>query len=452
MSHAVVIGGGIGGLTAAAALSQAGWTVTVCERAPSLEPVGSGIAIAPNALAALDTIGIGDDVRELSAWQGEAGIRRSDGRWLVRTSAEAARSRFGDPTVLLLRTTLIDLIAGRVPSGSLRLGTTVHSVDPAEGRVSTSSGDLTADLVVAADGIHSPTRRSLFPTHPGPVHSGVTSWRAIIPWPSARTLTGGESWGRGSVFGIMPLTGDQVYCYATAPASPSTSAPQPPADTQVAPADAPPPATPTSSPATPTSSAGAPPGAPTSPPDAPTSPPDAPTSSPGAPTSPPGAPRRAAPPGDGAAEKAELLRLFGGWHAPIPDLLAAAPEDRILRLDLHALANPLPALHKDRVVLLGDAAHAMTPNLSQGACQAIEDAVVLAAVAEKHGPAAYTEARLSRTSAIMRRSWSICRLTSWTNPLAVHARDTAMALTGRLGPNTTLRSFDAVFGWRPPTP
>lgn len=160
MPEAVVIGGGIGGLTAAAALSKAGWRVTVCERAPSLEPVGAGIAIAPNALAALDTIDAGDDVRELSAIQGEAGMRRSDGRWLVRTSAEAASERFGDPTVLMLRSTLVDLIASRVPQESLRLGTTVESVDPATGRVATSAGDLTADLVVAADGIHSRTMSS----------------------------------------------------------------------------------------------------------------------------------------------------------------------------------------------------------------------------------------------------------------------------------------------------
>ncbi|MEU5419412.1 NAD(P)-binding protein, partial [Streptomyces sp. NPDC020667] len=57
--RAVVIGGGIGGLTAAAALHHRGWTVTVLERAASLEPVGAGIALAANALRALDTFGAG---------------------------------------------------------------------------------------------------------------------------------------------------------------------------------------------------------------------------------------------------------------------------------------------------------------------------------------------------------------------------------------------------------
>lgn len=69
--RAVVIGSGIGGLTAAVALHRSGWQVTVLERARSLQPVGAGIGLAPNAQRALDVIGIGDEIRSLAAWQGE---------------------------------------------------------------------------------------------------------------------------------------------------------------------------------------------------------------------------------------------------------------------------------------------------------------------------------------------------------------------------------------------
>jgi 2-polyprenyl-6-methoxyphenol hydroxylase-like FAD-dependent oxidoreductase len=376
MSRAVVIGGGIGGLAAAAALSLKGWSVTVCERAASLEPVGSGIAIAPNALKALDTIHVGDDVRKYSAMQGEAGLRTADGRWLFRTSAEAALARFGDPTVLLLRATLVDVLARRLAPGTLRLGTTVEAVDPYTGKVSTSEGELKADLVVAADGLNSAVRRSLFPAHPGPAHSGVTSWRAVVARPEG-DIRSSETWGPGQVFGIMPLVDGLVYCYATAP---------------VARAD------------------------------------------------------------QSGGSRAELIRLFGGWHDPIPRLLAASEEDKILRHDIFSLASPLPAFHAGRVALLGDAAHAMTPNMGQGACQAIEDAVVLAHVssAGRTDLGAYTAARLARTTKIMRRSGTICRLTRWSNPLAVRARETLMALAGRLSDDVTLRQFDDVFTWRPP--
>jgi 2-polyprenyl-6-methoxyphenol hydroxylase-like FAD-dependent oxidoreductase len=73
----------------------------------------------------------------------------------------------------------------------------------------------------------------------------------------------------------------------------------------------------------------------------------------------------------------ELLRRFSGWHAPIRAVLETTTEDAILRNDVYYL-DPLPAWSKGRVVLVGDAAHATTPGIGQGAAQAIEDAVVLA--------------------------------------------------------------------------
>ena len=78
--RAVVLGGGIGGLTAALALVRHGWRVRLYERAAALDPVGAGLAVAPNALRALDVLGLGDAVRERAAVQGEAGLRRPSGR------------------------------------------------------------------------------------------------------------------------------------------------------------------------------------------------------------------------------------------------------------------------------------------------------------------------------------------------------------------------------------
>ncbi|MFF3667808.1 FAD-dependent monooxygenase [Microtetraspora malaysiensis] len=382
MGDALVIGAGIGGLTAAAALAGRGWTVTVCERASSIEPVGSGLAIAPNALRALDTIGVGDQVRDLAALQGVAGIRRASGGWLSRTSAEAAQARYGDPIVLLRRATVMELLAGLLPPGALRLNTAVHDVDASSGRVSTGAGELRADLVVAADGIRSAARRALFPGHPDPVYSGTTAWRFVVSGRGIAALNGAESWGRGEVFGVMPLAGDEVYCYATATV--------------------------------------------------------------------PSGPGHADP----AEEKAELLRRFGTWHAPIPALVERADPAGVIRSDVFFMDTPLPAFHRGRVALLGDAAHAMTPNLGQGACQAIEDAVTLAhhvsAGSVERGLAAYTRDRLPRTTGIVRRSAAINRLTRWSNPVAVAARDGVMSLAGLAGPTAALRQADATFNWWPP--
>ncbi|WP_413450513.1 FAD-dependent monooxygenase [Georgenia phoenicis] len=121
-----------------------------------------------------------------------------------------------------------------------------------------------------------------------------------------------------------------------------------------------------------------------------------------------------APVGHRFADEAGHLRArFAGWHAPIPDLLAATEPGAVLRHDLQHLAVPLPGYVTGAVALLGDAAHAMTPNLGQGASQALEDAVVLGrALARYEGDvpaalAAYDRTRRPRSQAVARASrWS----------------------------------------------
>jgi 2-polyprenyl-6-methoxyphenol hydroxylase-like FAD-dependent oxidoreductase len=380
----VVIGAGIGGLATAAGLCAAGWDVTACERAASVEPAGAGLALAPNGLRALDAVGAGDALRKLAVPQ-ELGIRRDDGRWLMRSgNGRMISDRFGDPVILVPRAALVDALAARVPAGLLSLATEVTSVEPggeAAARVATTAGELEADLVVAADGIGSATRTALFPGHPGLRYAGFTTWR-LLTGPVAGQLPMAESWGRGTVFGVMPLSGGRVYCYAAAPAEPGARA------------------------------------------------------------------------GD---ELAELVRRFGTWHEPIPRLLAAARPQDVLRHDVAELAAPLPSFHHGRVALLGDAAHPMTPNLGQGACQALEDAAVISRLAAGQDPGAvagllarYTAARLARTTDVVRWSRRAATMTTWSSPAAVAFRDALTWLSGRLAPGAVLRSLTPVYGWQPP--
>ncbi|WP_432005285.1 FAD-dependent monooxygenase [Streptomyces parvus] len=387
--HAVVAGGGIGGLTAAVALSRRGWRVTVCERASALTGIGAGIVLAPNALRALESIGLGPAVSAGEPLAGVLGLRTPDGAWLSRTGVTA--SRYGLPARAVHRGFLIDVLAAALPPGALRLGVSVGGVDEAaEGAVvvRTSAGELRADAVVAADGLRSALRGQLFPRHPGPRYAGETGWRAVLSGAGLPALPAAETWGRGERFGFVPLADGRVYVYATAVTGPGTR----PAD-----------------------------------------------------------------------HRAELIRRFGAWHDPIPALLdrldrSDRPDRRepdpvtVLHHDFYELAAPLPRFHSGRVALLGDAAHAMTPNLGQGGCQAIEDAVVLAHLlagdtAVPAALAAYTEARHGRTTRISHRSRRMGDLARLSHPLAVSARNLAVRATPSA---VTARGLDMLLGWQPP--
>ncbi|MGI5372833.1 FAD-dependent monooxygenase [Streptomyces sp. CA-251387] len=150
---------------------------------------------------------------------------------------------------------------------------------------------------------------------------------------------------------------------------------------------------------------------------------------------------------------AAMRRRFGDWHDPIPALLDATAPDAVLHHDIHELAIPLPAFTAGRIALLGDAAHAMTPNLGQGACQALEDAAVLTAALATEPT---VEAALARYDAERRpRSQSVARAArqagrmgqQLTHPLAVAVRNTTL----RLAPaGATVRTILRHADWTPP--
>lgn len=139
------------------------------------------------------------------------------------------------------------------------------------------------------------------------------------------------------------------------------------------------------------------------------------------------APRAASDPPEG--RKAHLLDLFRGWHEPIGALIRATDEAAILRNDIHD-RPPLKRWSVGRITLLGDAAHPMTPNLGQGACQAIEDAVVLAEELAGATPGSipaalqrYDARRIPRTSRVVAASRQAGAIAQWSNPLACKLRD-----------------------------
>ncbi|WP_449485414.1 FAD-dependent monooxygenase [Streptomyces avidinii] len=376
-------------MTAAVALHRRGWRVTVCERAAELTGIGAGIVLAPNALRALDSIGLGPLMSKGDALPGSLGLRRPDGAWLSRPDGGASAARYGLPARAVHRGFLTAALASGLPAGALHLGVSVTGVGDASGGdsgdtgdsvlVRTSAGDLRADVLLGADGIRSVLRGQLFPRHPGLRHAGEAGWRAVVSGAGLPAQPATETWGRGERFGIVPLADGRIYLFATA----NTNAPE----------------------------AGTVP----------------------------------------AARNSELARRFSAWHDPIPVLLDRLDPDGVLHHEFYELAAPLPRFHAGRVALLGDAAHAMTPNMGQGGCQAIEDAVVAAHLLEsddvRAALAAYTAARLRRTTRISRRSRRIGELAQLSHPLATSLRNLAVRAAP---PALALRSLDKVLDWRPP--
>ncbi|HEV7648897.1 MAG TPA: FAD-dependent monooxygenase [Actinophytocola sp.] len=374
---AVVVGGGIGGLAAAAGLHARGWTVRVLEQAPAFTEVGAGISLWPNAFRALATVGVTDLGEDRIGLAG--GLRDWRGRWIVRMDDTALATRHTGSAVVAHRAELLSALLERVPAECRLPGAPVRGVRLAGRRavVSYDGGSISADLVVGADGVRSVVRGALWRAAAPPVYAGQTVWRIVMPRPAGLDTFGvqawAETWGPGGVFGMFPMPDDRIYCYATA-----------------------------------TVAAG----------------------------------------GEGGL--AELRERFRDWCDPIPAVLAAASPEHVLRNDIYYLPRLQTYTHGP-VVLLGDAAHAMTPNLGQGGCQALEDAATLAVLAAGPDLATalrrYDELRRQRTQRLWKESLQGGTL---SHLVPAPARVVRNAVLRALPRSLFLRHLTRPFSWQPP--
>ncbi|GII96647.1 FAD-dependent monooxygenase [Sinosporangium siamense] len=384
----IVVGGGIGGMACAVGMERAGWEVTVLERAPAFTELGAGLVLAPNAVRAVDRLGLGAALRAKGMPYGSAGIRSRTGAWLVKGDLTDIERRYGVPFFALHRADVHRMFLDALSHTDLRTDHRVISVSRGDDGAEVvfegpgGQGTAEADMVVVADGAHSRLRGLLFPEHPGLEYAGYVAWRGVVPAEEGRRIRteGGpaETWGWNSKrFGVIPLPDGRIYWYASAPYPEGACA------------------------------------------------------------------------GDGMAD---LIRRFGRMHDPVPAVLASTPEENLLRHDVYHLREPLPGYAVGRIVLIGDAAHAITPDLGQGGCLALEDAVTLAVLSERHSavPAllrAYGELRVARTQRLVGMSYRTSRVAQWREPLAIGLRDTVMRMIPMSG---IMRSMDDVLDWAPP--
>jgi 2-polyprenyl-6-methoxyphenol hydroxylase-like FAD-dependent oxidoreductase len=348
-----VVGAGIGGLTAAIALRQGGHEVHVFEKTSELGEVGAAISLWPNALAALDRLGLEDEVRAVGEWEEPGTLRKPSGE---------AFWTFDNSNLIILRSLLQQALLRSVDGPPLMLGMRCTTVKASAQEVSIQfddGSDHSFDLVVGADGLRSAVRSAVAPGEPPPAYSGNSAWRAVMHAPGL-VPTAWLTIGRGLQFLAAPLPDGYVYW------SPLVKIPL------------------------------------------------------------------------GEVELIDdhlgyLKERFGSWHPPIPELLCRTDENSCFATPV--FCRPPPSwLHRGRVVLIGDAAHPMTPDLGQGACQAIEDAVILAdCLSASEGNvgaelADFTSRRLKRIRRIVKEARQLGRLNASTSPLVEIVRTSVFKL------------------------
>ncbi len=371
----LIIGVGIGGLATALALQQAGFAVRVFEQAKQIREVGAGLTLWANAVRALQELGLADLVQQLLAQQPvptRAGFYTMRGKQLVQLPPRVVEEECGGPTIAIHRAEFHVALRERLAPDTLVLDRQFIDLEQDTTGVTAyfARGErVRGGLLIGADGIHSQVRQLLFPQSQ-PRYAGYTAWRGIATGVTPPLM--GELWGCGCRFGIVPLTEERIYWYATC-----------------------------------------------------------------------NTPKNAVEKPEGRQK--ELLNLFKGWHPVVSTLINATEASAILRNDIFDL-QPLTSWSKGRVTLLGDAAHAMTPNMGQGACQALEDALILArtlrhAHSLENALDVYQQKRLARANMVVVNSHRMGRVAQWENPLACWLRDSLLALTP---PHLLLKQFKPV--------
>jgi 2-polyprenyl-6-methoxyphenol hydroxylase-like FAD-dependent oxidoreductase len=348
-------------LTAAGALRNAGREAVVFERMGELQEVGAGLTLSPNAVTALRSIGLGEAVESAGAELGWIEHRTAEGKILSRWPTGESSRKLGAPIVGLSRPQLQDVLAQGLGDVELRTGMELTSFEQDAEGVTVRFADGSEERGVAligADGRDSTVRRHVDST--GLRYLGYTTWRAVVHHERVAPGVHVQSYGRGSLFGIIPLADGLVYWYGSENTPAGGSDPE------------------------------------------------------------------------GEARKAALLSRFEGWHDPIEELIDASETAGIARADIFDLPER-KRWGEGRVTLLGDAAHPTAPTLGQGACQAIEDGVVLARCLRENGAVAaglraYERARIDRTNWIVRQSRTQGKLTQFEHPLGCLIRNTTLRL------------------------
>lgn len=376
----LIVGAGIGGLTAALALRQAGFDAHVYEQASALREVGAGVAISPNAVKVLHYLGLAKALRAVGVVSHSLDSRDwQSGALLGRVPlAEEAVARWGAPFYHLHRADLHDALRAALGDEHITLGARCVAVEQSDTAVTAhfaDGRDASGDLLVGADGIHSVVRDHIA----GPdraIWARQISWRGLVPaavgHESGLEMRHHSFWGPRQQFVCFYVASGRLVNWVGNTQSDdewreeSWSA---------------------------------------------------------------------------RGDRDEALALHAGWHPEVRALIAGT--EQVFKWALFD-RPPLETWTRGRVTLLGDAAHPMLPYMAQGGSQSIEDAFVLAhcLAADRDDPQraieAYAARRYERTAAVQAASREAGRLVQLTDAAEVEARNARLSAN----PEAPVARFD----------
>lgn len=360
---AIVIGGGIGGVTAAYALNGAGIRADVYEQATDLSKiyVGSGIHMWNNAMRALSEIGLAKAVEDAAGPEAvveHMQIKSHKGKLLADVALGDIGRRIGGHCIGINRAELLPLLAAQLDEGVLHTGSKCVDFAQDDSGVTARFADGSeqrGDFLVGADGLHSFIRARLL-GEAKPRYAGYTIWQGITSFDDVDAPIGifPIYYGPGLRFAFYRVGGARLYWFAVANADEGGKDPE-------------------------------------------------------------------------GTAKTMLLARFDGWPRPIREILEGTDEPAIHRRDLYD-RDPVTRWGDGRVTLLGDAAHAMTFDVGQGAGQSIEDALVLSRYVSRSDDLVaalreYEARRQPRTKHMQGLSRFVGRIGKWNSPAAMLLRN-----------------------------
>lgn len=390
IQHIVVVGAGLGGLTAALALLREGFQVTVLEQAPVMGEVGAGLQLSANATRVLSLLGMDEAMEAVAAEVTSKEMRLwSTGQaWKLFDVGAASRERYGHPYYMFHRADLQKALEQAVRSigpSVIQLDSRCESVDTSGRRpavILKSGKRVEADLVVGADGVHSRVRLQIVGPDK-PRYAGILAWRGVVATdrlPEHMRGSVGVTWvGPGKHFVRYPLRRGRLTNFV-------------------------------------------------------------------------GIVEREGWEVESWTQQgsmAECLADFAGWHEDVQTLIRTAETHFKWAF---MVREPIERWSSGRMTLLGDAAHPTLPFLAQGACMAIEDGYVLARALAAHRDdvrdalAAYEGARVERTARIVRGSNE--NASRFHNPKLADAAGAAQYIEEQFAPQQVRRRYEWMFEYK----